>query len=296
MTPAQPVRLGLTLPSFQADPDRVLAVARAAEEAGVDGVFAFDHLFRRRGDPSGGERRPALELTTTLAAVAAETSRVTVGTLVARATLRPPATLRAALDTLARIAPGRLVAGVGGGDEESAEEDHAFGIDVDDRMARLSDVLDVICGRGYPVWVGGASPAVARLAAARSDGWNLWGGGVDRFSRRTREVRHEVEAAGRDPGSFTFSWGGLAVVAPTRGEAEAKRARLGGDRPGLVCGDPADVAEAAAAYGAAGAAWVVLGPIDSSDPDNAHVVGEAARILAGIRSRPDNGAEEKAHE
>ena len=48
------LHLGLTLPSFRSDPGPVLAVARAAEAAGIDGVFAFDHLFRERGD--GGVR------------------------------------------------------------------------------------------------------------------------------------------------------------------------------------------------------------------------------------------------
>src|SRR5207247_9957434 len=117
---------GLPLPSFRAEPDRVVAVAVAAEEAGLDGVFAFDHLFRARGDAADGERRPALELLTMTAAVAAATRRIAVGTLVARATLRPPAMHRAAFDTLARIAPGRIVAGLGGGDDESLAEDTAF--------------------------------------------------------------------------------------------------------------------------------------------------------------------------
>src|SRR5688500_4895982 len=122
------VRIGLTLPSFQSEPDRVLAVARAAEDVGLDGVFLFDHLFRRRGDAAGAERRPALELLTMTAAVAAATERISVGTLVARATLRPPAVLRAAFDSLARIAPGRIIAGVGGGDNDSIAEDTAVGV------------------------------------------------------------------------------------------------------------------------------------------------------------------------
>src|SRR5688572_25891544 len=116
---ARAVRVGLTLPSFQSDPERVLTVAHAAEDASIDGVFLFDHLFRQRGDAAYAERRPALELMTMTAAVAAATERIMVGTLVARATLRPPGTSRAAFDTLARIAPGRIIAGLGGGDEES---------------------------------------------------------------------------------------------------------------------------------------------------------------------------------
>lgn len=269
-----PVRLGLTLPSFRSDPEPLLAVARAADAAGVDGVFAFDHLFRS----GGGELRPALELLTTLGAVAAETSRAAVGSLVVRASMRPVASLVAGLDTLARIAPGRLLAGIGAGDEESVPEEEAFGVGVPDRLDRLAEVVAAACGRGYPVWVGGTSASVRRLAAARADGWNVWGGDVAGFARRVATVRKEVEQAGRDPGAFTCSWDGLALIGATEAEAEAKRERRG-DREGLVWGGPERVAEAVAAYAAAGAAWVVLAPIDSSNPENAAVLGEAVRPL-----------------
>ena len=290
-----PVQVGLTLPSFQSDPERVLAVAVAAEDAGLDGVFTFDHLFRRRGDAESAERRPALELMTTAAAVAAATRRIAVGTLVARATLRPPAMLRAGFDTLARIAPDRIIAGVGGGDDESLAEDTAFGVlpadpapagagrgDIEPgehRLARLGATVGALAGRDYPVWVAGVSPAAVRLAAARADGWNRWGGGPAAFSSAVERVRAEVANAHRDPDTFTCTWGGLAVLAGTAAEAAAKRERFGGNRPGLISGDPPEAAEQITAYAAAGAAWVILGPIDSSDPSNAAVLGEAARLL-----------------
>ena len=62
-------------------------------------------------------------------------------------------------------------------------------------------------------------------------------------------------------------------------EARAKSDRLGGDRPGVVRGTPSDGAEQIAAYAAAGAAWVILGPVDSSDPSNATLLGEARRLV-----------------
>ena len=289
------MRVGLTLPSFQSDPERVLLVARAAEDAGLDGVFLFDHLFRRRGDAADAERRPALELLTMTAAVAAATEGITVGTLVARATLRPPATLRAAFDTLARIAPGRIIAGLGGGDDESLAEDTAFGVlpgdpapagsgkaDVDPgayRLERLEATVEVLAGRAYPVWVAGVSPAAVRLAAGRADGWNRWGGLPPSFGAAVERVRAKVANAGRDRDTFTYTWGGLAVMGDTRDEAAAKRDRLGGDRPDVVWGDPAVVAETIAAYAAAGAGWVILGPIDSANPSNAAVLGKAVALI-----------------
>ena len=84
------MKLGLTLPSFIPDPDRAVAVAVAAEAAGVDGVFVYDHLFRVAPD---GRHRPALECVTLLGAVSVATRRITIGTLVARVSLRPSASL-----------------------------------------------------------------------------------------------------------------------------------------------------------------------------------------------------------
>jgi alkanesulfonate monooxygenase SsuD/methylene tetrahydromethanopterin reductase-like flavin-dependent oxidoreductase (luciferase family) len=287
--------VGLTLPSFQSDPERVLSVGRAAEDAGLDGVFLFDHLFRQRGDAADAERRPALELLTMTAAVAGATERPAVGTLVARATLRPPAVLRAAFDTLDRIAPGRIIAGLGGGDDESIAEDTAFGVLAGDpapagaadasvepgayRVDRLEAAVQALAGRPYPVWVAGVSPAAVRLAAERADGWNRWGGGPASFYASVERVRAALANAGRDPAALTYSWGGLAVVAPTRAEAEAKRVRLGGNRRDVVWGDPPRVAETIAAYAAVGADWVILGPIDSASPSNAAVLGAAADLV-----------------
>jgi alkanesulfonate monooxygenase SsuD/methylene tetrahydromethanopterin reductase-like flavin-dependent oxidoreductase (luciferase family) len=278
--------VGLTLPSFQSDPERVLTVARAAEDAGLDGVFAFDHLFRARGDTADAERRPALELLTTTAAVAAATTRIKVGTLVARATLRPPAMLRAALDTIDRFAPGRIIAGIGAGDDDSLPEDTAFGVFPDDpsldlgayRLARLEATVEALTARAYPVWVAGRSPAALRLAA-RADGWNRWGGDPPTFAAAASYLRQALKHAGRDPAAFTFTWGGLAVVASNRAEASAKWDRLGGGRSDIVRGTAADVAEQIEAYAAAGAEWVILGPIDSTDPANAAVLGEAVALL-----------------
>ena len=304
MTTEGAVRVGLTMPSFQSDPERVLAVARAAEDAGLDGVFLFDHLFRRRGDAADAERRPSLELLTMTSAVAAATDRITVGTLVARATLRPPAVLLAGFDTLARISPGRIIAGLGGGDDESLAEDTAFGVLPGDpapaggtgasiagrpggaalepgayRLARLDATVRALAGRQYPVWVAGVSPAAVRLAAERADGWNRWGGLPTSFAAAAERVRAEVANAKREPDAFTYTWGGLAVLGATLAEAEAKRDRLGGDRPDVVWGDPPRVAEAIAAYAAAGADWVILGPIDSANPSNAPVLGEAVDLI-----------------
>jgi alkanesulfonate monooxygenase SsuD/methylene tetrahydromethanopterin reductase-like flavin-dependent oxidoreductase (luciferase family) len=269
------MKLGITLPSFQDDPETVLEVARVAERAGLDGVFGYDHLFREARD---GTRRPALECTTMLGAVAAETTTIAFGPLVARATLRPPATLAAALDTLRRIGGERLVATLGAGDSQSEAENVAFGVDLpseEERVARLDQTLAATRGRGYPVWVGGTAYSVRVLAANQADGWNRWGGTPDRFARDAEAVRRELESA---RGAFTLSWSGLLVLDGDDRAATAKAERLAAP-PGAIVGGPEQVAEALRDYGEAGAEWVIVGPVDSSDPGNAAMLGERVRPL-----------------
>jgi len=267
------VKLGLTLPNFRDDPEPAIAVARAAEAAGLDGVFGYDHLFRRARD---GALRPALEGLTLLAAVAAETARISFGPLVARTSLRPPATLAAGLDTLARIAPGRLLATLGAGDSQSREENESFGLGagtLESRVAVLEAAVEATIDHGYPVWIGGASVGVGAVAAARADGWNRWGGPLERFEREAQAVR---EAQARDP--FTISWAGLFVLGADERDAQAKAERLD-ISPEATVGGPERIAETLRNYGAAGAEWVMIGPVDSSDPDNAAVLGERVKPL-----------------
>ena len=133
-----------------------------------------------------------------MGAVAAETNRIAIGSLVARATLRPPAVLANGFDTVARIAgPDRVIAAIGAGDEQSREENESFGLEfgtVEERVAALRDAVDATRDHGYPVWVGGRDPVVRELAAAHADGWNRWGAGLERFRAQAADLR-----AGRGP-------------------------------------------------------------------------------------------------
>jgi alkanesulfonate monooxygenase SsuD/methylene tetrahydromethanopterin reductase-like flavin-dependent oxidoreductase (luciferase family) len=266
--------LGITLPSFRRTADPALAVAHAAEAAGLDGVFAYDHLFRATAD---GTRRPAIEMFSLLGAVAAETERIALGSFVARSTLRPPATLAHGFDTVARIAGvDRLRVTVGAGDHQSRDENESFGLPfgtMNERVASLRAAVVATRDRGYPVWVGGRADAVRAVAARDSDGWNWWGAGVDAFRRRADRMR---AAAAREP--FTVSWGGLVVLADDDTAADAKARRLGAGL-GVIVGGPERVADALRAFVDAGADWLVIGPIDSADPDNASVLGERVAPL-----------------
>lgn len=269
-------RVGLTLPSFVEDPDEVFAVVHAAEAAGLDGVFVYDHIFRVAKD---GTHRPALEMTALLSAVIAESSSLHVGVLVTRASLRPAALTALTLETANRIAGGRVVTGIGAGDSESEHENEQFGLpfgSLEDRLAELRAAVRASRDRGFPVWVGGLHRAVRALAAAEADGWNRWGGPVERFAAQAAEA---AAAAVRDP--FVCSWGGLVVMADTDAAARVKAERLGAG-PGTIVGGIDAMAAALGAYVAAGAGWVIAGPVDSRDPANAATLAAVrARLLGG---------------
>ncbi len=198
---APTIRTGVLLPIFQEGADRALDAARRAEEAGLDGVFCYDHLW-----PIGQPTRPALAPFPVLACVAQRTQRVALGTLVARVGLVPDAVLLSELGALAAIAPGRVVAGMGIGDHLSAGENEAYGVDFGlaaERRARLRRCVRAALDRGLTVWVGDGSARTRRIAAEEGAALNLWGAS-------TQEVREEREHA-------EVTWAGPAEgpLAPT---------------------------------------------------------------------------------
>jgi alkanesulfonate monooxygenase SsuD/methylene tetrahydromethanopterin reductase-like flavin-dependent oxidoreductase (luciferase family) len=109
--------------------------------------------------------------------VAASTSTISLGTLVARVGLLPDAVLAAALSSLSIISNGRFIAGLGTGDHLSLSENEAFGLPfepADERRARLASVATTVQRKGIPVWVGGGLPRTIELARTIGAAVNLW--------------------------------------------------------------------------------------------------------------------------
>ena len=255
--------IGITLPQFRHDAEAAITVARRAEAAGLDGVFVFDHLW-----PMGQRMRPALHSTTLLGALAAETDRVLLGTLVARVGLVPDAVLVHTLVSLHRMTGGRLIAALGTGDSLNREENEAYGVPfapVADRVASVVDCCRRLRAAGVTTWIGGRSPAV-RMAAANADGWNGWGIDVPTWAGEAAGVPHGGE----------LTWGGQVLIGRTQAEADAKL-RTHGSRPGLVAGTVDDLNAHIDALAAAGASWAVCAPLDvGTDPDAVEMLSEVA--------------------
>ena len=259
--------IGISLPQFRHDAGPAVEVARRAEAAGLDGVFVFDHLW-----PIGQRMRPALHSLTLLGALAAETDRILLGTLVARVGLVPNAVLVHGLVTLHRITGGRLIAALGTGDSLNRQENDAYGVPfapVADRVVAVVDCCRRLRAAGVTTWVGGRSPAV-RMAAANADGWNGWGIDVGTWATEAAGVPHGGE----------LTWGGQVLIGRTRAEADAKL-RAHGSRPGLVAGTVDDLRAHFDALAGAGASWAVCAPLDvGTDPQAVEMLSEAA---AGCR-------------
>lgn len=215
------IRFGVTLPQFTDDPDAFIGGALRAEAAGLDSIWVFDHLWPL----SGGKERPMLECWTALGYVASATERITVGTLVARSTLRNPVVLAKMAETVADIAPDRLTVAIGSGDEASREENLAFGLPFvsgDARVEQLRDTVEVVrarVGAKAPVWVAGRSEEVRRVAGESADGWNAWEASAAEFGEEAATVRDA--ARGR---TVEATWAGLG----RSGALDALAARLQG--------------------------------------------------------------------
>jgi alkanesulfonate monooxygenase SsuD/methylene tetrahydromethanopterin reductase-like flavin-dependent oxidoreductase (luciferase family) len=148
-----------------------LAFAKAAADAGLDGVFAYDHLW-----PMGAPTRPSLAPFAVLAAVAHRHENLSVAPLVARVGIVGTSHLVEQFRTLEALAPGRVIAALGTGDRLSMEENVAYGIAVrsaDERRQLLKETAEALKD-SMPVWFGGGAEATNRLARDLGVELNLW--------------------------------------------------------------------------------------------------------------------------
>jgi alkanesulfonate monooxygenase SsuD/methylene tetrahydromethanopterin reductase-like flavin-dependent oxidoreductase (luciferase family) len=211
--------------------------ALAAEAAGFDGIWLYDHLA---GSVHGAPR--VLECWTVLSALAAAVPRLAIGSLVLNVANRDAGTLAVMAATLQEVSGGRLLLGVGAGGgvrTPYADEQIALGRPVpgdvhrrravEATVATLREVWTGATGgaSGFlrpdppvPVIVGGFGPKMAALAGRVGDGINLPGGpSLPRLLEIARAAHAE---AGGDPDRF--------IVTTSGSPNDDRLARLGVDR------------------------------------------------------------------
>jgi len=276
---------GLLLPSREAllwadgDLAFLVEVARHAEKAGFDSVWAGDSLLARpRGEPL-----------TLLAAVAGATTRVALGTAVLLPLLRNPLTLAHTLATLDRIAKGRVIVGIGPGAELPGTHTELKALGVPSNR-RVSDMLNEVERArrlwrneepglelqprafrrgGPPIWVGGTGPRMLRLTGETFDGWLPLSPTPTHYASGLRAVHEAAERAGRDPESIATGVYLTVAVADNAREAAGELdaymkayygvpAEVMAKAMALQAGTMEAAAEWFAAYRAAGAHHLVV--------------------------------------
>ena len=264
------MRFSLWTSTEPAWPD-LLARARAAEAAGLDGVWVADHFM-----PNDEARSaPMLECFSVLAALAAAVPRVRLGSLVAGNTYRHPAVLANAAATIDQVSGGRFVLGMGAGWQQN--EHDAYGIDlgsITERIDRFAEACEVVTslrdqarttfeGGHYrltdapmepkptgrlPLLLGSSGPTrMAALVARWADEWNTWGT-PELFAEKGAHVTRALQEAGRDPASLARSTQALVFLGPDGADTAEKFAAI---RP-AIGGTPAQLVEAVGRYAEVG--------------------------------------------
>ncbi|HYN18551.1 MAG TPA: TIGR03560 family F420-dependent LLM class oxidoreductase [Actinomycetes bacterium] len=229
-----------------------LALAGACEEHGLEGLFRSDHYGPLMGMPERG----SLDAWATLAALAARTSRIRLGTLVSPATFRHPSVLAKSVVTVDHISGGRVELGLGAGWHEGEHRAHGFEFPATPtRMERLAEQLEIVTrswtedafsfqGRHYQVQdlralpkpvqrprptllVGGGAGAKSLALAARwADEYNTVGVPLEELSERHGKLSEAWREAGRDPETARLSLMTTCVVGRDRAEVEERVGRV----------------------------------------------------------------------
>jgi alkanesulfonate monooxygenase SsuD/methylene tetrahydromethanopterin reductase-like flavin-dependent oxidoreductase (luciferase family) len=307
-TTGKPLRVGIQLPEVERDVrwPELLDMTRAVEDLGFDSVWVGEHLLYRWDD------RPARgpwEAWTMLAAIAASTSRIDLGPLVACTNFHNPALLAKQAATIDELSGGRFVLGLGAGWNEP--EFRAYGYPFDHRIDRFEEAFTIIRtllregaidfdGRWYqardcellprgprpggpPLMIGSTGPRMLRITMADADSWNAWYDAFDNRPDGVPRLRAIVDDAcrdvGRDPAQVERS---VAVLVRLPGGSGRLQGDLEAGALPAISGDPGELAETLLAFAREGIAEVQL-VLDPITLDSIKAVAPALARLDGGR-------------
>lgn len=231
------VHFGVTVPQIKRTFEESRAAATEFEAMGFDSLWVCDHLYGPQAP-----QIPILEAWSLLAAIAAITERVELGTLVTPAGMRNPAQLGKVIATVDNIAGGRVIAGLGAG--WMAREFTDFGVpflSTGQRLGQLRETVELlkrmwtepevtyegkyvqarnlVCEpkpvRKPPILIGGAGEKVTlRLAAKEADIWNNMAVHHHALEHKTAVLKQHCEAIGRPFDEIVVSQQCLVTIAP----------------------------------------------------------------------------------
>ncbi len=236
------LHFGVTLPQIKRSWAEARTAAQAFDALGFDSVWVCDHLL---GVPN--PVLPILEGWSELAAVAAVTERVELGTLVTPPFFRHPAVLAKQIATIDQISGGRVVAGLGAGWFQTEFE--AYGLPFPptrERLRALDETAQILKalwseerttfrGRHFqvegcilepkpvrrpPLLIGGGGERVLLgIAARHADIWNNMAVFQGELEKKATALRKRCEELGRDPDELTISQQCTVVIAPNEDAA-----------------------------------------------------------------------------
>jgi alkanesulfonate monooxygenase SsuD/methylene tetrahydromethanopterin reductase-like flavin-dependent oxidoreductase (luciferase family) len=268
------------------------SLARAAEDAGLDAMFRSDHyLSIVRGGDAG-----SLDAWTSLAAIAAVTTRLRLGSLVSPVTFRPASVLAKSVATADQISGGRAELGIGAGWYEAEHRAYGFPFPpLRERLDELDRQLEWIVRQWTedenvwpkpvqqprpPILVGGAAkPRTVRAAVQWADEYNTTFATPEQVRERHDAVRRACEEAGREPLRFSLMTG--CVLGADEAEYERRRAHFreltGNDvGPHMVTGTVEQAAERLREYDLD---RVMLQHLAHEDVEMVALLGELQRAL-----------------
>jgi len=278
------LRIGVQLPEVEREVrwPEIQDMIRAIEDLGYDSIWVGEHLLYRWPD------RPARgpwEAWTSLAAIAAVTSRVSFGPFVACTNFHNPALLAKQAATIDEISGGRFVLGLGAGWNEP--EFRAFGFPFDHRIDRFEEAFTIIrtllrdgeidfdgiwyqardCELlprptrpgGPPLMIGSKGPRMLRIALPHVESWNVWFSDTGNRPDGVPALRELVEDAcrevGRDPAAVERT---VAVSVRLAGGAGRVQTDDGQDPIPPLRGSVEEMTAAMHAYAAEGIEHVQL--------------------------------------
>ena len=265
-----------------------VALAEAVEDAGLEGLFRSDHYRSIRNDEEAG----SLDAWTTLAGLAARTSRIRLGTMVSPVTFRPASVLAKSVATVDHISNGRVELGIGAGWFETEHE--TYGFDFMTTRARLDELdrqLEEIVRQWTtaedvwpkpvqkprpPIIVGGsARPRTVRAAVRWADEYNTVFPTVAEAGERKQVLDAAAREAGREPLRYSMMIG--CAVGRDRAELERRLERH--PNPPPISGTVDEVVEQLRGYEQAGVERAMLQHLMHDDVEMVAVLGEVAARL-----------------
>jgi F420-dependent oxidoreductase-like protein len=309
-----PMRFGAQLWSQSTDWPRMQAAALAAEAAGWDSLWTWDHLMAIQGP----WRQPIFEGWLALAAWAALTSRIRLGLMVGANTFRNPGHTAKLATTLDHISGGRAILGIGGAWFEREHDAHGidFGSGVGERLDRLDEAVGLIRrlldgetvdheGSAYtmreaaqaplplqphlPILIGGSGPKkTLRTVARYGDAWNT-SGTLEEVAAKDAILREHCSVVGRDPEAIERTVSFPIVIrndAAKAAEAFDGLLRHNGltEITGvpILIGSPAAIAERIAPYRSLGFGTVIVRLPAPFDPETIERIGEVREALEAL--------------